>query len=625
MTTTSYSIPQQLNSVRLASSSNLSGFYFNGTLNNGVGATLSGLSVGRLSIDSVEVNQSDRLLLYNQTNSNENGIYVVINSGSPISLWKLERSEDFQSLEQLIPGQYFTVDAGAILSGNLFVLTEPLPSSIGSGSSSFQFVNVGNSGTGGPYLTVANNLSDVADKQTAFTNIGLGSGQTLLLYTDSSFPGGIYQLTNPCPKYVLITVNSDGQSFLRLPESQGDTAYSLSQGPTVITNKPFDNTGYVTIQLSDGSDFYDPPNDVYGLNIYLTDNSTVPGSWDAINFVSSLIGVSSLGDDLIYTGGINLYSDIINANVNFTPSNYSPVAGSDYSANSITGNLKGIDDALSSSPGVNPAYGEMYFQGNTTPTSISALNNPVKVTSTYNSGELQNFSQASGTLTYTDTAGRVVVVSADLTATYDGTAQNTSFYIAKNGSVIGKSKQSTFIGDTTPANRPNPLQVMTQLVQNDTLELWVENNDNSNDIIVSDLNFTVHSQNGFSGGSITETKINGMSINGTSGVNSASVISSQEIRIGNLVTGSILIQFNSNTLINFFTVTKSFGGNFTDTTQALGSGICNKNIPLNPPLNDGSVCTRVEARTSLGVRFDTAVTATSTDYLLEATFTYQVI
>jgi hypothetical protein len=314
---------------------------------------------------------------------------------------------------------------------------------------------------------------------------------------------------------------------------------------------------------------------------------------------------------------------------------------------------------------VAPSYGEMYFQGNSALTTFAGANTPTKVNATtYNTGLLDQFTQLNGTLTYTGALPITALVSADLTATYNGTSQNTSFYLALNGSVIPKSKQQVFIGPVTPATITNAAKALVTMNNGDTLELWVENNDNSNSIIVQDLNFSANSITSFAAGSILlagenylslsgsiltanpvnlgttnvtgilplnkvadiSITINGMSINGSGGVNAgAAVVASQEMRVGNMVTGTILISFNSQVNNNFFTVTKTYGGNFTTATQALGSGICNLDMGASPPVTDGSVCTRVQAIGAFGVRFDTTVTSLSTNYLLEATFSYQVI
>lgn len=143
MSNNSYNTYQQLTSVRLVSSSNISGTYYNGQINNGVGATLTGLNTGYLSIDGVQVEVGDRILLIGQTLQYQNGIYVVNSTGNAISLFKLERSEDFQSLEQIQAGQYFSVNAGDTLAGSFYILIEPIPSSIGVTGSDLNFQNVG--------------------------------------------------------------------------------------------------------------------------------------------------------------------------------------------------------------------------------------------------------------------------------------------------------------------------------------------------------------------------------------------------------------------------------------------------------------------------------------------------
>lgn len=116
-----------LTPVRLASTSNISGTYSNGPSNDGVGATLT-IAASSLTIDSVAVAVGDRVLLQTQTNTYEQGIYVVQSIGSTVVL---VRSSDFQTREQMKGGQYVSVSAGSTLAGNFYSLVEPLPNNIG--------------------------------------------------------------------------------------------------------------------------------------------------------------------------------------------------------------------------------------------------------------------------------------------------------------------------------------------------------------------------------------------------------------------------------------------------------------------------------------------------------------
>lgn len=122
-----YVINPTLTPVRLARTSNLAGTYLNGELNNGVGATLT-IAASSLTIDSVVCVVNDRISLTEQTNANENGIYIVTSIGSTVVL---TRSEDFQNIEQLQLGQYVSVYAGTLNAGTIFCLTAPKPSVMG--------------------------------------------------------------------------------------------------------------------------------------------------------------------------------------------------------------------------------------------------------------------------------------------------------------------------------------------------------------------------------------------------------------------------------------------------------------------------------------------------------------
>lgn len=116
-----------LTPVRLVSVANIAGTYFNGPLNNGVGATLT-IAASSLTVDSVVAVVGDRILLQTQTNTNEAGIYVVNSIGSTVVL---QRSADQQSIEQIRAGQFVSTAAGSVRAGNMYSIVEPLPAIFG--------------------------------------------------------------------------------------------------------------------------------------------------------------------------------------------------------------------------------------------------------------------------------------------------------------------------------------------------------------------------------------------------------------------------------------------------------------------------------------------------------------
>jgi hypothetical protein len=125
-----YTLSPWLSPVRVLADSNQVGTYFNGSINNGVGATLT-LGTGVLIIDSVTINLSDRVLLKGQTNQNENGLYVCTQEGAVGVSAVLQRSGDQQCIEQYFAGQYVSISAGSVYQGSVLVLVEPIPAKLG--------------------------------------------------------------------------------------------------------------------------------------------------------------------------------------------------------------------------------------------------------------------------------------------------------------------------------------------------------------------------------------------------------------------------------------------------------------------------------------------------------------
>lgn len=125
-----YNVYPALSPVRVVATSNQSGTYYNGPLNNGVGATFT-YATGALTIDSVVVVQGDSVALVGQTNDNENGIYICTQTGATGVAAILQRRHDMQCIEQLKAGLWTSVGAGTVSAGSIFVIAEPLPQRFG--------------------------------------------------------------------------------------------------------------------------------------------------------------------------------------------------------------------------------------------------------------------------------------------------------------------------------------------------------------------------------------------------------------------------------------------------------------------------------------------------------------
>jgi len=99
--------------VYAASTGNLSATYNNGV--SGVGATLTALSTGALVLDGEYLSATDRILVWQQTDEKENGIYDVTVAGDISTPYELTRSPDSDNSP---PGELKYGDYTFILAGN---------------------------------------------------------------------------------------------------------------------------------------------------------------------------------------------------------------------------------------------------------------------------------------------------------------------------------------------------------------------------------------------------------------------------------------------------------------------------------------------------------------------------
>jgi len=113
--------------VRLERGSNLNATYDNGTA--GVGATLTNAGTqAALVIDGVTVEVADRILVYGQTTTTQNGVYTVTTVGDGSTNWVLTRATDADTYgtndpTKLDEGAYFYVTSGDTGAGESYVVT----------------------------------------------------------------------------------------------------------------------------------------------------------------------------------------------------------------------------------------------------------------------------------------------------------------------------------------------------------------------------------------------------------------------------------------------------------------------------------------------------------------------
>lgn len=128
--------------------------YNNGS--SGVGATLTASANGALSIDGFAVSTSDRVLIKNQANQAQNGVYVVTQTGSAGTPFILTRASDFNTAgsgpNQIDAGDFFLVTTGTVNANTAWVQQTPLPITIG--TTAIVFVQFGSAAGGGTVTSV---------------------------------------------------------------------------------------------------------------------------------------------------------------------------------------------------------------------------------------------------------------------------------------------------------------------------------------------------------------------------------------------------------------------------------------------------------------------------------------
>lgn len=137
-----------------------------------------------------------------------------------------------------------------------------------------------------------------------------------------------------------------------------------------------------------------------------------------------------------------------------------------------------------------PIYGEAHFQGNVTATSIGVVDTPVKVVGTTSAGDTNLFTHTTGRLTYNGILTKEFMVVTSMSLTSAAANKKYTVYIAKNGTVLTKTGISRHVATTTDVGAAS-ISGLVSLAENDYIEIFIENNTDTTNPTVEDLNFCV--------------------------------------------------------------------------------------------------------------------------------------
>ena len=261
-------------SCKLATTGNLSATYSNGTA--GVGATLTNSGTqGTLTLDNTAANLNDRILVKDQTDATQNGIYTVTNVGGASTNWVLTRATPEDQPSELTGGSFVFVEEGTLNQNNGYTFTHTGAPTFGTTDLDVsQFSGAGQI-TAGAALTKSGNQLDVAVDNSS-VEVSTDALRVKALGITNAMLGGSIQTSKLANPFITLTDESSTTGRVYLEENleflagegintivdnntikvEGEDASTSNKGVAKFTSDNFQVTsGEVEIVTVDGGNF----------------------------------------------------------------------------------------------------------------------------------------------------------------------------------------------------------------------------------------------------------------------------------------------------------------------------------------------------------------------------------
>jgi len=237
------------NGPELTTLTNGTGLTITGTVNAGVGATLTNAGANAaIQIDGISLSATNRVLVYNQANAAHNGVYTVTTVGDGSTPWVLTRATNENtykpdSITGLGQGDYFFVQEGLTGAGESYVLTTANPIIIGTTNLTFTQFSASQVYSAGTGLTLAGTTFSITNTGVSAASYGTASAVPTIAVNAQG------QITSAVDTPIAIAASAITSGTLGVARGGTGSSATPTNGQILIGN----GTGYTLATLTAGT------------------------------------------------------------------------------------------------------------------------------------------------------------------------------------------------------------------------------------------------------------------------------------------------------------------------------------------------------------------------------------